>query len=320
MTPVGRILGIGSPAEFEQTALEIFRLQAAACEPYREYLDLIGVKPEDVRSACEIPHLPIELFKSRRVYCGKNAPEKVFTSSTTSGGEPSKHCMESLAWYRSFFRASFRHFYGEPESYAFYALLPCYLERGGSSLVFMADDFIRSGGGGFFLDDCEGLVRKLAAEKKPAILLGVSYALWDLAERYAPDLHGVTVMETGGMKGRREELPRERFHKLLCDAFRTERIHSEYGMAELTSQAYSTGYGLFGAPPWMRITVRDVNDPFTLLPEGHRGGINITDLGNLHSCAFIQTQDLGCIMPGGGFRILGRIEGSETRGCNLLVQ
>lgn len=263
--------------------------------------------------------MPIELFKSRKVYCGTKEPELVFTSSTTGGDTPARHYVENTENYRQTLRKAFSLFYGRPENWSFYALLPCYLEREGSSLVWMADDLIRSGGGGFFLDEYEQLLECMAADSRPKILLGVSYALLDLAEQYAPRLRDTVVMETGGMKGRRTELPKEEFHRILCDAFGTDVIHSEYGMAELTSQAYSSGNGIFRTPPWMRVMIRDFNDPFETLPAGRRGGINITDLANLHSCAFIETQDAGIAYPDGSFSVLGRMDRTQTRGCNLLV-
>ena len=212
----------------------------------------------------------------------------------------------------------YEHFY---EGMPIYALLPCYLEREGSSLVYMADRLIvAAGSGGFYLDDYEQLIADMEADPKPKILLGVSYALWDLAEQYAPRLRNTIVMETGGMKGYREEIPKSELHRILCEGFGVESIHSEYGMAELTSQAYSSGEGLFRTPQWMRVLVRDVNDPFCILPTGSRGGVNIIDLANTHSCAFIETQDLGRSFADGSFSIEGRIDRSEIRGCNLLVQ
>ena len=229
--------------------------------------------------------------------------------------------MRSLAHYEEAFRASFRACYGDPAGWSLYALLPNYLQRKGSSLVYMADRLIADcGSGGFYLDDYEGLLADLAADPKPKILLGVSYALWELAERYAPKLAQTVVMETGGMKGRREELPKEAFHRILCEAFGVGAIHSEYGMAELTSQAYSTGGNRFRTPPWMRVLVRDINDPFALLPDGARGGLNLIDLGNWWSCAFIQTEDVGRRFADGSFAVEGRITGADIRGCNLLVQ
>ena len=315
------IFNIKTEAEFEKTALELFWDQAEKCQPYREYLSLIGAKPAEIREYAKIPHLPIELFKTHSIYCGETEPEIIFTSSATTGMTPSRHPMRSLAHYEKTFLEAFRTFYGEPSRWSLYALLPNYLRRQGSSLVYMADRLIKKcGSGGFYLDDYEGLLHDMATDPKPKILLGVSYALWDLAEKHAPKLPNTIVMETGGMKGYREELPKEEFHKILCTAFGVEKIHSEYGMAELTTQAYSTGGNRFRCPAWMRVTVRDVNDPTDRLPAGSRGGFNVTDLANRWSCAFIETQDAGRVFPDGSFEIEGRIDHAEIRGCNLLVQ
>ena len=315
------IFRIADEATFEAAALAVFRRQARECVPYREYLTLIGVQAEQIDTIQEIPYLPIELFKTHEIYCGKRPPEVVFTSSSTTGMTPSRHPMQSLALYEQAFQASFRTFYGDPARWSLYALLPNYLRRKGSSLVYMADRLIADcGSGGFFLDDYDALLAAMAKDEKPKILLGVSYALWDLAERYAPKLHNTVVMETGGMKGYREELPKAEFHTILCDAFGVQEIHSEYGMAELTSQAYSQGSNRFRCPAWMRVTARDVNDPFDLLPAGSRGGLNIIDLANWWSCAFIQTQDVGHVDQDETFVVEGRIDHSDIRGCNLLVQ
>lgn len=320
ITDIKQITAISSGADFEKTALELFAFQAERCAPYRRYLDLLGVAPGDIHTAADIPHLPIELFRTEKIYCGPNEPEMVFTSSTTGGDVPSRHYMASLADYEECFVRAFSLFYGRPEEWSFYALLPCYLEREGSSLVYMADKLVRMGGGGFFLDDYEGLIRQMESDPKRKILLGVSYALWDLAEQYAPRLRDTVVMETGGMKGRRGEIPKAEFHKILCDAFGVERIHSEYGMAELSSQAYSDGHGIFRTPPWMRVWTRDLNDPFAAMEDGRTGGVNITDLGNIYSCAFIQTQDLGKRYADGSFSLHGRVADAQIRGCNLLVE
>lgn len=315
------IFRIEDAAAFESVALETFRRQAAECPPYREYLSRLGVRPEEVRTASAVPHLPIGLFKTHTVYCGDTEPEAVFTSSATTGMTPARHPMRSLALYEQAFRGSFRTFYGEPSRRSLYALLPNYLRRKGSSLVYMADRLLTEcGSGGFYLDDFEALLRDMAADPKPKILLGVSYALWDLAERYAPKFGETIVMETGGMKGYREELPKEEFHRILCEAFGVTEIHSEYGMAELTSQAYSQGGNRFRCPPWMRVAARDINDPFDTLPAGARGGLNITDLANRWSCAFIQTEDVGRVFDDGSFEVEGRIDRADIRGCNLLVQ
>ena len=321
MRPFEEILAIDSAAAFDCAALELFHFQAERCGVYREYLAEIGIDPAAVRRVDEIPMLPIEFFKWRDVYCGDTEPQIVFTSSNTGQSVASHHMMASTALYEAAFTAAFERFYGNPARWSLYGLLPNYLQREGSSLVYMVDRLIgRCGSGGFYLDDYERLLADMAADPKPKILLGVSYALWDLAERYAPKLDDTIVMETGGMKGYREEIPKAEFHKILCDAFGVDRIHSEYGMAELTSQAYSQGGNIFRCPAWMRVAARDVNDPFDPQPAGTRGGLNIADLANWWSCAFIQTQDVGRVDARGAFGIEGRIDHSDIRGCNLLVQ
>ena len=316
-----KIFSISSEGEFEAAALELFRRQAVMCEPYKQYVELLGVNPSEVSRVEDIPFLPIEFFKWRDVYCGEREPEKVFTSSNTGGTVASRHMMQSLVLYERAFTAAFEQFYGAAEGWSIYGLLPNYLQREGSSLVYMTDRLIQScGSGGFYLDEYEKLIADMATDPKPKILLGVSYALWDLAEQYAPKLSNTIVMETGGMKGQREELPKAEFHKILCSAFGVEKIHSEYGMAELTSQAYSSGDGVFRAPGWMRVVVRDVNNPLKMLPAGSRGAVSIIDLANVWSCAFIATQDVGRTFEDGSFMIEGRLSGSDIRGCNLLVQ
>ena len=321
MNELNRIFQLQEGGEFEALALSVFRRQAEQCAPYREYIERMGIDPHAVQRIDEIPFLPIRLFKTHEVYCGEEAPEVVFTSSATTGMTPSRHPMASLALYERAFTEAFRRFYGEPSGWSLYGLLPNYLQRKGSSLVYMADRLIRAcGSGGFYLDEYERLIADLEADPKPKILLGVSYALWDLAERYAPKLQNTIVMETGGMKGHREELPKEAFHKILCEAFGVERIHSEYGMAELTSQAYSKGENRFYCPAWMRVAVRDVNDPLDVRFEAGRGGLNIIDLANYYSCSFLQTEDVARCYADGSFEVEGRIDHSEIRGCNLLVQ
>ena len=321
MNELDRIFKLQEEREFEALALSVFRRQAEQCAPYREYIERMGIDPCAVQRIEEIPFLPIRLFKTHEVYCGEEAPEVVFTSSATTGMTPSRHPMASLALYERAFTEAFRRFYGEPSGWSLYGLLPNYLQRKGSSLVYMADRLIQAcGSGGFYLDEYERLIADLEADPKPKILLGVSYALWDLAERYAPKLQNTIVMETGGMKGHREELPKEAFHKILCEAFGVERIHSEYGMAELTSQAYSKGENRFYCPAWMRVAVRDVNDPLDVRFEAGRGGLNIIDLANYYSCSFLQTEDVARCYADGSFEVEGRIDHSEIRGCNLLVQ
>ena len=321
MARYDEIFLIGSEAEFEREALQLFRHQAEHCAPYAEYVRLLGVEPSQVQRVEDIPMLPIEIFKSHKVYCGEQEPQMTFTSSATTVMVQSRHYVEDIALYERAFTEAFRHFYGDERECSIYALLPSYLEREGSSLVYMAERLIaQCGGGGFYLHDYEKLLNDMSHDPNPKILLGVTYALLDLAENYAPKLENTVVMETGGMKGRRKELPKSELHKVLCSAFGVERIHSEYGMAELMSQAYSSGEGLFRTPRWMKVLVRDVNNPFRRLPSGRRGGLDIIDLANRSSCAFIATEDMGVRYDDGSFRIEGRISQSDIRGCNLLVQ
>lgn len=320
MITIDEILSISSAQEFETMALRLFAFQAQRCKPYADYIALLGIEPSEVRTIEDIPFLPIELFKSHDIYCAEREPEIVFTSSNTGGTVPSHHMMASTEVYRRAFIAAFERFYGSVERWSIYGLLPNYLEREGSSLVYMVDELIRrAGSGGFYLNDYERLIADMERDPKPKILLGVSYALWDLAEQYAPKLRDTIVMETGGMKGRRKELSKSELHDILCRGFGVESIHSEYGMAELTSQAYSRGEGIFEPPQWMRVLVRDVNDPMDHSPAAMRGGVDIIDLANIWSCAFIRTQDMGRVFDDGRFMLEGRIAGSDIRGCNLLV-
>ncbi len=311
---------ISSDEEFEREALGLFKFQGRHCTPYAKYLELIGCNIEAVKKLDDIRYMPIELFKSADVYCGEAPAEKIFTSSSTTGSHPSRHLMADLKIYEEAFMRGFEKFYGNVEQWSIYALLPSYLERDGSSLIYMADKMIKEArSGGFYLYDHEKLLRDMAADKNKKILLGVSYALWDLVEAYAPKLRDTIIMETGGMKGHREEIDKREFHKILSEGFGVEKIHSEYGMAELTSQAYSSGDNIFMTPPWMRIVLREVNDPFSLHTSG-RGAINIIDLASRYSCAFIETQDVGSLFADGSFSVEGRVAQSEIRGCNLLIQ
>ncbi len=319
--PVDKIWNISSEIEFETRALETFMFQAHECLPYAQYLKLIGCDPQQITSTKHIPYLPIELFKTHDIYSATTPPQATFTSSSTTGRGVARHMMFELKDYEEAFTRGFELFYGDTSKWSIYGLLPSYLEREGSSLIYMVDHLIRRcQSGGFYLNNYEKLICDMALDPKPKILLGVSYALWDLAENYAPKLHNTIVMETGGMKGHREEIPKDELHKILCHGFEVDKIHSEYGMAELTSQAYSAGDNIFACPPWMRVRVRDINDPFADVGCGQRGAINIIDLASRHSCSFIQTQDVGRLFDGGLFTIEGRIEASDIRGCNLLIQ
>ncbi len=313
---------IESLSAFESAALELFRYQAERLTPYAQYIDMIGCRVAQVNSIEKIPFLPIELFKSCEIYSATTPPEAIFTSS---GAVSSRHFMSSLRNYEEAFMRAFERFYGAASEWSIYALLPSYLEREGSSLIYMVDRMVAAnsrGRGGFYLRNHEELLRDVACDSGRKILLGVSYALLDLAESglVTEPLKDVVVMETGGMKGQREELSKEELHRRLCAAFGVEAIHSEYGMAELTSQGYSRGDGIFYAPPWMEVVVRDLSDPFDIKRGcDARGGVNIIDLASRDSCAFIQTQDVGRIFADGGFMVEGRISGSDIRGCNLLI-
>lgn len=310
---------------FENIALELFKHQYEHTTVYRHYVDALGVNTSKIRSIEEIPFLPIEFFKNHTVMSGQWPVEAIFTSSGTSGLSTSRHAVWSLSFYLNNARLIFERYYGELEDYHFFALLPSYLEREGSSLIAMMDYFIReshSPFSGFYLNNYQDMVNQLERAKQSGrkiILWGVSFALLDLAERFNLNLEDALVIETGGMKGRRKEMIREELHELLCSRFHVRQIGSEYGMTELLSQAYSFGNGIYQSPPWMKIRVRDINDPFKWIENGKTGGINVIDLANVHSCAFIETQDLGKSVQGGYFEVLGRIDNSDLRGCNLLV-
>ena len=310
---------------FETVAIKVFRHQYSNCEPYRRYVSYIGTDPNSVTSIETIPFLPVQFFKSEDIYSGNGVPEKVFTSSATSGMEPSRHPVADISLYESSFLNGFRIFYGNPVDYVILALLPSYLEREGSSLVYMADKLIRMTGSpesGFYLNNRSELFNKITSlrkSNKKVILLGVSFALLDFANEYKIEFPELIVMETGGMKGRGREIERDELHKILKNCFGTHNIHSEYGMAELLSQAYSSGEGVFQTPPWMEILIRDLNNPFRIAGTGKRGGINIIDLANVNSCSFLETEDMGIKTAGNGFKILVRIKNSELRGCNLLL-
>lgn len=320
-----RVFNIKSELEFEKLAIAIFQYQSTENAIYSEFVDTLAIRRDEVGSVKEIPFLPVELFKTQRIQCGKAEPEITFSSSGTTGFIQSSHHVTDISIYVESFRKGFNHFYGEPSEYTILALLPSYLEREGSSLIYMVDDLLKGSDGesGYFLYnhfDLYSLLKDLKARRKKTLLIGVTYALLDFVEAYSLDFPDLLVMETGGMKGKRKEMIREELHATLCAGFGVSHIHSEYGMTELLSQAYSKGEGKFECPPWMRVLVRDPNDPFTFLNHGITGGLNIIDLANLNSCSFIATQDLGKIELIGKFEILGRFDNSDIRGCNLLVQ
>jgi phenylacetate-coenzyme A ligase PaaK-like adenylate-forming protein len=320
------IFSIKTASDLKGLSLSVFRLQAAENEVYRKYVNGLGIIPENVTELEQIPFLPIEFFKTHEIIVpGKSSSGKeIFTSSGTTGSVQSKHYVTDVSVYERSYLNAFELFYGNVEDYVIFALLPSYLERNGSSLIYMADDLIRKSKdpeSGFYLNEYDLLIGKLKEKRnKKTLLLGVTYALLDLIEKEKLTLENTFVMETGGMKGKRKEMVREELHELLCNGFGVEAIHSEYGMTELLSQAYSKGKGVFNCPPWMKIMIRDTNDPFSYLPAGRSGGINVIDLANINSCSFIATQDLGKLHAGGSFEVLGRFDNSDMRGCNLLVQ
>ncbi len=336
------IFSLHGDREFEEMALRIFRLQAAGCPVYRQYLELMDTDIGMVDSIYSIPFMPISFFRNHAVVTDErqggraagsitpgdsiDLPHTLFLSSGTAGMRQSCHYVKEPAIYDQSLESGFRHFYGEPSGYAILGLLPSYLEREGSSLIYMADRLIRLSGndaGGFFLHDHEALLQAVEAARRnhlQVLLIGVTYALLDLAEKQPANLSEVIIMETGGMKGRRREMIREEIHDILMKAFGVSAVHSEYGMTELLSQAYSKGGGLFSTPPWMKVLIRDSHDPLLHSDqEGAAGGISVIDLANIWSCSFIATADLGRIHPGGLFEVQGRFDEADIRGCNLLI-
>ncbi|WP_010252833.1 LuxE/PaaK family acyltransferase [Myroides injenensis] len=319
------IIQIQSKKEFHKVTMKVYRFQYENNLVYRQFCDLLQKTPNEVKTVQDIPFLPIEFFKSKEVLSSQAPIQTTFTSSGTTGMITSKHHVTDLAYYEESFRRGFAYFYGNIEDYVVLALLPSYLERDGSSLIYMANDFINQSThpeSGFYLHNYEELAEtliKLDSEGKNILLMGVTYALLDLIEMQSFNLNNTIIMETGGMKGKRKEMIREELHNLLTKGFGVNKIHSEYGMTELLSQGYSLGDGIFQCPPWMDILIRDPEDPLTLLEEGKTGGVNIIDLANINSCSFIATQDLGKKYSDGTFEILGRFDNSDIRGCNLMV-
>jgi phenylacetate-coenzyme A ligase PaaK-like adenylate-forming protein len=321
-----KIFSIKNETDFSETALEVFNFQYNNCPVYHHFIKSLGREPSQINIIDKIPFLPVEFFRNHVIITGGLKAETIFESSGTTGVNPGKHYVTDLNLYEESFLRSFRLFYGDPEDYLFAALLPSYTERENSSLVYMADKLIKRSQNtlsGFYRGNTQGLINiinKAKAEDQKVLLLGVSFALLDLAEQESPDLSGIVVMETGGMKGRRKELTRSELHAILKEKLNLDSVHSEYGMTELLSQGYSKGNGIFYCPPWMRIIIRDTQDPLSVYNEPDRtGGINIIDLANINSCSFISTGDLGKIHRDGGFEVLGRFDNSDIRGCNLLV-
>lgn len=319
------IFNIQSQEDFTKTTIEVFKHQFKNNRVYRSFCDLLYIHPSDVLTVEQIPFLPIQFFKSRKILSSLDEVQETFTSSGTTGAITSKHFVTDINVYRQSYLKGFAHFYGNIEEYVVLALLPNYLEREGSSLVFMVDDLIRKSkkeASGFYLNNLDELAKKLInldKNRQKVLLIGVSFALLDLIEKYQFQLKNTIIMETGGMKGRRKELVRQELHQLLQNGFGVDEIHSEYGMTELLSQAYSKGNGVFETPPWMKILTRDTEDALTILPIEKAGGINVIDLANYNSCSFIATQDLGKVHKNSTFEIIGRFDHSDIRGCNLMV-
>lgn len=313
------------PESFEDRAFEIFRYQYSSNPLYRQFADTLGKQPDRVNGLEEIPFLPISFFKTHAVKSGIFEPAIVFQSSGTTGMDRSRHELKDLGLYEASFLRGFDLFYGSAKGYCILGLLPSYLEQGGSSLVFMVDRLIRESGhadSGFYLHNLHDLSRvlqKLEKQGTPTLLIGVTYALLDFAEQFPQPLRNTRIMETGGMKGRKKEITRMEVHAQLKTAFHLSEIHSEYGMTELLSQAYSHGEGLFQCPPWMRVLLREEEDPLSVTQQPGRGIINIIDLANIHSCAFIATDDAGKLNANGSFEVLGRVDHSDLRGCSLLA-
>lgn len=311
-------------AGFDALALEVFRFQYANNNVYHAFADAVGCRPNMVDCIEKIPFLPVRFFKSHRVVTTQFEPQIIFESSGTTGMVNSHHYVKDLALYEESFLRAFGHFYGSVSDWCILGLLPSYLERKNSSLVYMVEKLIglsQHAMSGFYLNEYEQLITLLAElekRKQKTLLIGVTFALLDLAEKISMPLQYTVIMETGGMKGRRREMIRNEVHDQLKKAFSAEVIHSEYGMTELLSQAYSKGDGIFNCPPWMKIILRDDEDPFLLKRQGS-GTINVIDLANIWTCSFIATDDAGRIRPDDSFEVLGRIDGSDLRGCSLLA-
>lgn len=319
------IFHISEDYDFEKLAIAAFQFHAKKNPIYKEFLTYLNTDINSVNSINKIPFLPVEIFKSRKIIIDKLSTDIVFTSSGT-GGIQSKHYVHDTSIYIESFTNCFNHFYGKAEEYTILALLPSYLEREGSSLIYMAEKLIKQSkdkDSGFFLhnhDELLKILKQKEQENKKTLLLGVSYALLDLAEKTDFPLKNTIIMETGGMKGKRKELTKEELHTTLQNGFQCKTIHSEYGMTELLSQAYSTCDAIYNCPPWMKVVITEVHDPFTECSANTTGTINIIDLANIYSCPFLATSDLGKKVGKNSFKIIGRKNYSDIRGCNLMVQ
>ena len=320
-----RIFRIADASEFNALSLAYFREQFRDVPTYQTFCNHLGKDPGNVKSIRDIPFLPVEFFKTYDLLATGREAATIFRSSGTTGSVPSRHLVADPALYRESFLRGFQHFYGPVQNYCLLALLPSYQERPDASLIYMVKELIRMSGhpgSGFIQGDTEALQEQISARDAagtPVLLIGVSFALLDLVSGHPMKLSNTLVMETGGMKGRKKEMVREALHNILCKGFGVACIHSEYGMTELLSQAYSQGGGRFRCPPWMQVLTRDPEDPFCYLEDGRTGGLNIIDLANRYSCAFLATQDLGKTHADGSFEVLGRFDHSDIRGCNLMA-
>jgi phenylacetate-coenzyme A ligase PaaK-like adenylate-forming protein len=325
LIPNQDIFNISSQKQFEKIALKTFRFQYENNAVYKAFCDLMKSNVQSVKSLQQIPFLPIQFFKSHAVLSSSEKIQETFTSSGTTGTITSKHLVTDVSLYEESYRNGFSQFYGNIEDYVVLALLPSYLEREGSSLIYMVNDLItlsNNENSGFYLNNYSELISKLIeldSAGQNVILIGVTYALLDLLELQNFNLKNTIIMETGGMKGKRKEIIREELHEILCNGFGVSNIHSEYGMTELLSQAYSLGNGVFECVSWMQILIRDTEDALAYVTNGKTGGINVIDLANINSCSFIATQDLGKKNPNNSFEVLGRFDNSDIRGCNLMV-
>lgn len=321
-----QIFEVNNTQEFNALSVEIFHFQYENNSVYQKFVDFLETDIEGIKHYSQIPFLPIELFKKHKILADGFPAEVVFSSSGTTGQQNSLHFVAKMDLYERSFSKGFGRAFGKTSDYIILSLLPSYLEQGNSSLVFMADKLMEMTGhpeSNFYLHDYKKLsflLEKLKNENRKVILLGVTYALLDLAEQYPVIFPDMLLVETGGMKGRRQEMIREELHEKLKKSFGVKKIYSEYGMTELLSQAWSVGEGIFKTPPWMKILIRDMNDPFSLLPEDRSGGINVIDFANLYSCSFIATSDLGKHFSKNTFSVIGRFDHSDVRGCNLMVE
>jgi len=320
------ILYTVNEANFDEIALRLFHYQAKNNPVYSAYLANLNIDPLSINKVEDVPFLPISFFKTQLIQTEIWNPQTTFLSSATTGIKSSTHAVLNLTFYKDHARRCFEHFFGSVSDYHFFALLPSYLERSNSSLVVMMDYFIKkskSPYSGFYLNEQEKLLadvkRARKSSSKRIIVWGVSFALLDLAEKLKPDLSDCLIIETGGMKGRRNEITREELHDALKLGFGVPSIYSEYGMTELFSQAYTRGGSSFSSPPWMKLFIREIADPFVLLPAGKAGGINVIDLANIHSIAYIETEDAGLQYDDGTFEVQGRLDNSDMRGCNLML-